>query len=82
MDEEFRIPVLYNAREMSFPARLLTYAYSYKIEVEVEGARVQFEPDEERNWRALIADEQTLISNNISRELLLAIAASIEEIVK
>jgi hypothetical protein len=82
MVEDFKIPVLYNNQRLNFPAQLLRYAYSYKIEVDVEGTLVYFEPDEERNWRAMVGQEEVSVNQNLSRELLKAIASSIEEIVK
>jgi hypothetical protein len=82
MVEDFKIPVLYNNQRLNFPAQLLRYAYSYKIEVDVEGTPVYFEPDEERNWRAMVGQEEVSVNRNLSRELLKAIASSIEEIVK
>jgi hypothetical protein len=80
MHEDFQIPVLYNNRRMNFPAQLVRYAYSYKIEVDVDGTIVYFEPDEERNWRALVAQEEES-TRHINSDLLKAIATSIEEIV-
>ncbi|MEO5562489.1 MAG: hypothetical protein ABIR18_03620 [Chitinophagaceae bacterium] len=82
MDEGFDIPVLYNNQRMNFPAQLLAYGYSYKIEVDIEGTKVFFEPDEERNWRASLGYEDTEGNKKINKELLKAIADSIEEIVK
>jgi hypothetical protein len=82
MVEDFKIPVLYNNQRLNFPAQLLRYAYSYKIEVDVEGTPVYFEPDEERNWRAMIGQDEGSVNRNLNGELLKAIASSIEEIVK
>ena len=82
MVEDFKIPVLYNNQRLNFPAQLVRYAYSYKIEVDVEGTLVYFEPDEERNWRALVGQEEVSVNRNLNGELLKAIASSIEEIVK
>jgi hypothetical protein len=82
MVEDFKIPVLYNNQRLNFPAQLVRYAYSYKIEVDVEGTLIYFEPDEERNWRALVGYEEIVVNRNLNKELLKAIATSIEEIVK
>jgi hypothetical protein len=80
--EEFELPVFYNNQQSNFPARLLTYGYSYKIEVDINGTKVLFEPDEERNWRALIAYEEIEKNKNIDKGLLEAIAECIEEVLK
>jgi hypothetical protein len=82
MDEEFELPVSFNNKTLNFTARLLYYGYSSKLEVDIDGSQVLFEPDEERNWRALIAYEELNANKKISAELLKAIACSIEEILK
>jgi hypothetical protein len=82
MDEGFELPVSFNKKELSFPVRLLNYGYSYKLEVDIDGDKILFEPDEERNWRALVAYEEINTNKKINIELLKAIALSIEEIMK
>ena len=82
MEEQFELPVVFNKQELHFPAKLLNYGYSYKLEVEIEGTKVLFEPDEERNWRALIAAEEINTNKKISVDLLKAVASSIEDILK
>lgn len=82
MDEEFELPVWFNNTELNFPAKLLNYGYSYKLEVDIDGTKFFFEPDEERNWRALIAYEELNANKKISADLLKAIASSIDEILK
>ena len=82
MDEDFEIPVQYRGKEEQFTARLLPMGYVYKIEVEVHGTPVLFEPDEERAWRALVDPELPLVGKPPEPGLLQAIAASIEEILK
>ncbi len=82
MEEEFQLPVRFNNNELTFSARLLNYGYSYKLEVDIEDAKVLFEPDEERNWRALITFEDLIADKRISVDLLKAVASSIEEFLK
>jgi len=80
--DEFELPVSFNNKEFSFPARLLNYGYSYKLEVDIDGDKIMFEPDEERNWRALVAYEDINSNKKINIELLKAIVVSIEAIMK
>ena len=82
MEEEFQLPVSFNNKELIFPARLLNYGYSYKLEVSIDDTKLLFERDEERNWRALISYEDIMADKKISVELVKAIALSIEEIFK
>ncbi len=81
MYEPFEIPVIYKGKELSFPAKLLKLGYTHKIHVDVNGQDILFEPDEERNYRAIV-DPEKLGSNQIDFELLKAISQAIEAIVK
>jgi hypothetical protein len=81
-DEGFELPVMYKGAELQFPARLIRFGYSYKIEVDVNGTSIAYEPDEERNWRALMEPEFAYGNKRISLELLQAIAVSLEAITK
>jgi hypothetical protein len=58
MDEVFELPVLYKNKKLVFAARFLRSGYSYKIEIDVSGQPILFEPDEERNWRAMINTDE------------------------
>ena len=82
MEEQFQLPVTFNNKELTFPARLLNYGYSYKLEVDIDGIKVLFERDEERNWRALISYEDIMANKKLSVDLLKAIVSSIEELFK
>jgi hypothetical protein len=79
MDNSFIIPVLYKGKEIGFNARLLVLGYTHKIQVDVNGQEVLFEPDEERNYRAVIANPQ---EKQPDVELLRILAQTIEAIVK
>lgn len=80
MNEPFDLPVTVNNRDLLFPARLLQLGYTHKFQVNVYGTEVLFEPDEEGRYRALVQPED--ISKELTGELLAAIAAGIENILK
>jgi hypothetical protein len=82
MDEEFEIPVFYKNQRLSFTARLLNYGTSYKIEVIIDKMRLLFEPDEERNWRGVIPYEEVGSTKNPDKDLIKAVGASLEELLK
>jgi hypothetical protein len=82
MEDEFDLPVLFRGEEKSFRGRLLLYGYSYKIQVMVDDQAILFEPDEERNWRALIDMEDREKHFQINVELLQSIAASLDALTK
>ena len=54
MDESFDIPATYNNQELLFTAKLLHLCYIYKFLVNVGGAEVFFEKDEEGSFRASV----------------------------
>jgi hypothetical protein len=82
MDESFEIPVHYKGQELHFTSRLLISGYSHKFEVDVYGSRVIFEPDEERNYRAIAEAEAAKKDQKTDLYLLEAIARAIESIVR
>ena len=81
MPENFEIRVIYKGKEHSFPASLISTGYNYKIQVDVLGKTISFEPDEERNWRAVIPYEEIDKNKNLNKDLLNAIAISIDNTV-
>ena len=80
MTDNFILPISFQDEELEFPARLLQFGFTFKIEVEVNGVKWLFERDEERNWRAGLPFEQANMQVKIREGLLEAIAGKIEEI--
>jgi RNase P/RNase MRP subunit p29 len=54
VEEEFELPIEYKGEEQMFNAKLIVTGYTHKFSVEVDGQSILFEPDEERNYRAVI----------------------------
>ena len=82
MDDSLFIPVEFNGQQMELPARVVQAGYTIKLEVEIDGSKVIFEPDEERNWRAVIPYEEVQRRRSLSTDLLRAIASTIDDITK
>lgn len=82
MHEEFQLPVSFNNQDYEFTAKLLQYGYTIKLQVEIEGQTVLYEPDEERNWRAVIPYEEIPNAKVINPALLQAVATVIEGLTK
>ncbi|MES2430905.1 MAG: hypothetical protein V4556_08200 [Bacteroidota bacterium] len=78
MDNSFEVPVTHNGHDYLFPATLITYGYSYKIEVDVSGTIIIFEPDDEGNYRALINEAQLHDIPHVNKELLQLIAEKLQ----
>jgi hypothetical protein len=58
MDEGFGIPVTYKDKELLFPAQLVSFGWTHRMQVDVYGTTIFFERDEEREWRALLEPEE------------------------
>jgi len=78
MDEGFLLPVTFLGEEYEFETGFQRYGYIHRIAVNINGVTVLFEPDEERNYRALITPEQMDRSKELNVGLLQAIAGVLE----
>jgi hypothetical protein len=82
MSDSFQLPVTYKNKELLFPAELISTGYSYKILVNVYDVIVSYEPDEERNFRAILSEDFLQEANNVDKALLEEIANSLISIFK
>ena len=82
MDYDLEVPVTYKNQELIFFAKFIQFGYSYKFEVDVNGIIVFFEPDEERNFRAIIDPTIDHGNHKIDKELIQLIAEEMEAILK
>ena len=82
MEEQFELPVKYKGRQYLFKAALLVFGFTHKFQVDITGQTVIFEPDEERNYRAIVNYSDANNRKEIDVELLRKITEAIEEIVK
>lgn len=80
MDNDFILPVEFAGEELQLPAKLVQTGYVVKLEVEIEGVIITFEPDEERNWRAVLGYDDLINGKKVKRELVEAVAKFIETI--
>ncbi len=80
MSESFFIPVVYQNKTLELPGQLVTTAYSYYIEVEIEDTKVNFERDDEGNFRAIIPPSDSENGAKTNAQLLQAIANTLEDI--
>ena len=60
----------------TYTGELLTYGYSYKIVMLVNDVAVSFEPDEERNFRAIVPLDGM---DKMDKRLLTAIVEALEK---
>lgn len=82
MDDDLEVPVNYKNQQLIFIAKFIQFGYSYKFEVDVNGILVSFEPDEERNFRAMIDPTIDHANHKIDKELIQLIAEALAEMLK
>jgi hypothetical protein len=82
MEEDLEVPVTYKNQELIFKAKFIQFGYTYRFEVDVNGILVFFEPDEERNFRAIIDPSIDNVNRKIDRELIGLIMESLTEMMK
>lgn len=80
MHDSFELPVFYKGEECLFPARLEQTGYSHRFVVNIYEVEVIYEPDEQRNYRALVGPE--MLNKQVTVELLGSVAEAIESVVR
>ena len=80
MEEPFLLDVNYLGEQLDFEGQLHITGYQHKIEINVNDVAVFFEPDEERNYRALISMEQMAGHKHLNPGLLKAIAKRLDSL--
>lgn len=78
MAESFTLNVPYKQGEKQVAAELRVFGYTHKIAVVIDGTEILFEPDEERNYRAILPDAQSQMTK-LDKELIGAIVAALEK---
>ena len=81
MTETFTLRVQYKKQERNFDAELRVFGYTHKIAIVIDKVEILFEPDEERNYRAVLPDA-TGKEKLPDAELLRAIAMELESAFK
>ena len=77
MGEAFTLTVFYKGEQKILDAELRVMGYTHKIAVNINDLEVLFEPDEERNYRAVVSDTD-INRKQIDVELIKLIAAELE----
>jgi hypothetical protein len=80
MDEWLTLPVTYQGKDLEFEARVYQYGYIHRFEVIIDGIAVQFEQDDEENYRALVTLEEMSKSKTINVGLLEVMALQLKQL--
>jgi hypothetical protein len=79
MSEPIFISVPYKNAEKQVEIQLEVTGYTHRIRVLVDEVPVLFEPDEERQYRAIVPPEHAQAGESLDPVLLQAIAATLEK---
>jgi len=80
MDESIPISVFIDECEYEFQARLVTMGYTHKFYVVINGMEIIYEPDEERNYRAIFTEVTHGAINGRDTELIKAVGNKIQSL--
>lgn len=77
MSSTFELPITHLGKELLLSAELIPKGYAYQIKVIIDEVAIFFEPDEEKNYRALASVIDMKKMEAINKELLQAISESL-----
>ena len=80
MSDHFELEINYRNTKHLFSGELAMLGYTHKIFMQVNGFDLVFEPDEERNYRVVVAEGQD--AAKLDRELVQAILTELENVFK
>ena len=79
MDESFSIEIVQKGQKLSFDARLVTVGYTHRFYVTINDLEVTYEPDEERNYRAMVNNKEHGHINDLDKELIQTVGDKIQQ---
>ncbi len=82
MEDSFSIDLDFRGKEYCFEARLATVGYTHKFYIVINGVEVTFEPDEERNYRAILNSSDQSSIKGVDIELIKAVGEKIQSILQ
>ncbi|WP_207427979.1 hypothetical protein [Pedobacter sp. SYSU D00535] len=82
MEEGFKLPITYKGQEKELEATLTASGYTHKFHVDIDGVGVFFEPDEERNYRAVLDPKSIELNLSPNLDLLRLVGNKLEELFK
>lgn len=80
MEDVFSIDVEYNGEMRSFNVQLATTGYTHNFIVIINSIEVTYEPDEERNYRAIVNAEIAHGLKDKEKALIGLVGAKLDEL--
>ena len=78
MNDSFVLYVSYQGQEYSFEVQLSTLGYLHKFLVIINEIEVTYEPDEERNYRAILSEANLIKVKDRDRALIQAVGEKLQ----
>lgn len=79
MEESIVITVPYKGNEKEIEVQWQPMGYTHRFKAWIEGVELFFEPDEERQYRAVIPAEQEVAARKLDVILVEAVAVVLQE---
>lgn len=80
MSDQFEIPVFYKGKDLLFTGMLISTGFTYKIQVDIDGVMINFERDDENNFRAVLHQSQLLQADKIDKALVKEIGETLQQL--
>jgi hypothetical protein len=78
MEHFFELPVTYKGEELNLKGRLVTFGYTYKFYVVLNGEEYIFERDDEHQYRMLSVENN--VNKPIDKELIELVIRALENL--
>lgn len=80
MENNFIIEIEIGREKLIFDAKLDTIGFVHRILINVSGINVIFEPDEERNYRAIITPNSTNKITDADKQIIILLGEKLESL--
>lgn len=74
MEHFFELPVSYEGKELTFNGRLVTFGYSYKFYIVVNGEELVFEKDDSGDYRVVAAQKEPRAEKGLLESIIVSLA--------
>ncbi len=78
MEHFFELPVVYKEEELTLNGRLVTFGYTYKFYIVIDGREFIFEKDDEQQFRML--SSEGVSENHIDNRLIETVIHALEKL--
>lgn len=80
MSDQFEIPVFYKGKDLLYTGMLISTGFTYKIQVDIDEVIINFERDDENNFRAVLQQSQLLLADKIDKALVKEVGETLQQL--